>query len=177
MIIAGLNGPQKARPPWVKHLLQEFIYSMASKASKLPLLTKPTLMYKGMNRTGIARCKNRLYLRKKSFFARFFAHKTRREDIQRNKFKDQNIFTRYRPKNDKEKTQVYAKFSSFFSLQNSIFRCYFYQTEAKLRDFSCYEKGVQTYACSMWKNLGKWSVHINIILYTYIVYRCHLVQT
>lgn len=53
------------------------------KASKLPLLTKLIPMHKGGNGTGIATCKNRLYLRKKSFFARFFAHRTGREDIQR----------------------------------------------------------------------------------------------
>ncbi len=66
-----------------RQLQRDFIYSMASKASKLPLLTKPILMHKGANGTGIATCKNRFYLRKKSFFARFFAHRTGREDIQK----------------------------------------------------------------------------------------------
>lgn len=37
-----------------RQLLRDFIYSMASKASKLPLLTKPILMHKGGNGTGIA---------------------------------------------------------------------------------------------------------------------------
>lgn len=64
-----------------RQLLGDFIYSMASKARKLPLLTKPILMHKGGNGTGIVTCnKNRLYLRKKSFFARFFAHRTGREE-------------------------------------------------------------------------------------------------
>lgn len=63
-------------------LLRDFIYSMASKASKMPLLTKPILMHKGGNGPRIATCKNRLYLRKKSFFARFFAHRTERKDKQ-----------------------------------------------------------------------------------------------
>lgn len=52
------------------------------KASKLPLLTKPIPMHKGGNGTGIVTCKNRHYLRKKSFFAKFFAHRTGREDMQ-----------------------------------------------------------------------------------------------
>lgn len=66
-----------------RQLLRDFIYSMASKASKLPLLTKPILMHEGGNGTEIAICKNRLYLRKKSFFARFFAQRTGREERQR----------------------------------------------------------------------------------------------
>lgn len=46
----------RARPFGVydRQLLRDFIYSMASKASKLPLLTKPILMHKGGNGTGIA---------------------------------------------------------------------------------------------------------------------------
>lgn len=37
---------------------------------------KDSLVHEGGNRTGIVIFKNRLYLRKKSFFERFFAHKT-----------------------------------------------------------------------------------------------------
>lgn len=37
---------------------------------------KDSLVQEGGNETGIAIFKNRLYLRKKSFFERFFAHKT-----------------------------------------------------------------------------------------------------
>lgn len=40
---------------------------------------KDSLVHKGGNRTGIAIFKNRRYLRKKSFFERFFAHKTGRD--------------------------------------------------------------------------------------------------
>lgn len=66
-----------------RQLLRDFIYSMASKASKLPLLTKPILRHKGGNGTRIATRKNRLYLLKKSFFARFFAHRTARKEIKK----------------------------------------------------------------------------------------------
>lgn len=68
-----------------RQLLRDFIYSLASKASKLPQLTKPILIHEGGDGDGIriVTRKNRLYLRKKSFFARFFAHRTRREEIQR----------------------------------------------------------------------------------------------
>lgn len=40
---------------------------------------KESLVHEGGNRTGIAIFKNRRYLRKKSFFERFFAHKTGRD--------------------------------------------------------------------------------------------------
>lgn len=40
---------------------------------------KDSLVHEGGNRTGIAIFKNRRYLRKKSFFERFFAHKTGRD--------------------------------------------------------------------------------------------------
>lgn len=40
---------------------------------------KDSLMHERGNRTGTAIIKNRLYLRKKSFFERFFAHKTGRD--------------------------------------------------------------------------------------------------
>lgn len=40
---------------------------------------KDSLVHEGGNRTEIAIFKNRRYLRKKSFFERFFAHKTGRD--------------------------------------------------------------------------------------------------
>lgn len=63
----------------VRQFLRGFIYIAASSASELPLLTGPVLMHEGGDETGIETCKNRLYLRKKSFFARFFAHRTERK--------------------------------------------------------------------------------------------------
>lgn len=45
---------------------------------------KDSLAHERGNRTGIAIFKNRRYLRKKSFFERFFAHKTGRDTKKKN---------------------------------------------------------------------------------------------
>lgn len=44
-----------------------------------PARADEVVVHEGGNGTGIAIFKNRRYLRKKSFFERFFAHKTGRE--------------------------------------------------------------------------------------------------
>lgn len=61
---------------------------------------KDSLAHERGNRTGIAIFKNRRYLRKKSFFERFFAHKTGRDT--KKKYVSVSTVSRYqRPASEK----------------------------------------------------------------------------
>lgn len=72
--------PMHARPLAQCNRLIRSTYRRISKAKTLPLLTELSLMHN--NGIGIAMFQSRLYLRKKSFFAKFFAHRTGRKEIQ-----------------------------------------------------------------------------------------------